>query len=105
MNVVEFIPYLRDSEKIKQFLNQYYPEIDYYDAEVYLKATIDKESNIEIFDCEKIEGLIEMQHNDNKYYSFYSLDHLLDVFKSYSKTSDNDSTIAQRIIDYRINDA
>lgn len=105
MNVIGFIPYLRDSEKIKQFLNQYYPEIDYYDAEVYLKDTIDKKSDFEIFDCEKIEGLLEMQYNNTKYYSLFSLDHLLDVFKSYSKTSGNDSTVAQRIIDYRINDA
>lgn len=86
-------------------MNKYYPDIDYYDAEVYLKDSLNIESELLIFDAEKIEGMIEMEVNNEKYYNLFSLDLLTEVYDDYSKPSGTDREIAERIINYRINDA
>jgi hypothetical protein len=86
-------------------MNQHYPDIDYYDAEVYLKDSINEESELVIFDSEKIEGMIEMEINNEKYYNLFTLDHFVEVFEDYSEPSGKDIEIAERIINYRINDA
>lgn len=104
MNLIEFIKYLRNNE-IEQYMNLHYPNIDYYDAEVYLKGSINKESELVIFDGEKIEGVIEMEVNNEKYYNLFTLDHLVEVFEDYSNPSGKDNEIAEMIINYRINDA
>lgn len=105
MNLIEFIAYLKDSEKVIHYLNEHYPDIDYYDSEIYLKNSLSIESELVIFDCEKIEGTIVMEINNEKYYNLFSLDHLVEVFEDYSKFSENYDTIAMKIINYRINDA
>jgi len=104
MKFIEFIKYLKNNET-EQFMNQHYSDIDYYDAEVYLKDSLNKESELAIFDGEKIEGLIEMEVNNEKYYNLFTLDLLVEVFEDYSNLSSSDTEIADKIINYRINDA
>ncbi len=104
MKFIEFIKYLKNNET-EQFMNQHYSDIDYYDAEVYLKDSLNKESELAIFDGEKIEGLIEMEVNNEKYYNLFTLDLLVEVFEDYSNLSNSDTEIADKIINYRINDA
>ena len=107
MNLIEFIAYLRNNEKVVQYLNQTYPDIEYYNAEVYLRNSVNIESELVIFDDEKIEGLIEMHVNNEKYYNLFSLDLLIEVFEDCSALSPSgkDYEIAERIMNYRINDA
>ena len=105
MNLVDFIEYLKDDKKAAQYVEKHYPGVDYYDAEVYLKGALSIESELAIFDGEKIEGMIEMEVNKEKYYNLFSLDLLVEVYEDYSKFSGSEREIAQRIIDYRINDA
>ena len=105
MNLIDFIKYLKNKKKLAQYMSKHYPDIDYYDAEVYLKGSLSIESELMIFDGEKIAGMIEMEVNGQKYYNLFSLDFLLEVFNDYSKTSGTDIEIARRIINYRINDA
>lgn len=105
MNLIELIKYLKDHEEINQYMNEYYPDVDYYDAEVYLKDSLSIESELVIFDGEKIEGLIEMVVNKEKYYNLFSLDLLVEVCEDYSKLSRTVHETAERIINHRINDA
>jgi hypothetical protein len=104
MNLIKFIKYLRNTET-EQFMSCNYPDVDYYNAEVYLKDSINKESELVVFDSEKIGGMIEMEVNNEKYYNLFTLDHLVEVFDDFSEPSGTDNEIAERIIDYRINDA
>ncbi|MCF8381676.1 MAG: hypothetical protein K9H49_19030 [Bacteroidales bacterium] len=104
MNLIEFIKHLKN-KTTEQFMNQHYSDIDYYDAEVYLKGSLCLDSELVIFDGEKIEGLIEMEVNNEKYYNLFTLDLLVEVFADYSNPSSSDSEIAEKIINYRINDA
>ncbi len=105
MNLIEFIKYLKDEEEAVQYMNEHYPDVDYYDAEVYLKDSLSVESDLAIFDGEKIEGMIEMEVDNEKYYNLFTLDLLVEVHGDYSKPSGTDREIAERIINYRIKDA
>ena len=105
MNLIEFIKYLKDEEVAIQYMNEHYPNVDYYDAEVYLKGSLSVESELTIFDGEKIEGMIEMEVENEKYYNLFTLDLLVEVYGDYSKPSGTDREIAERIINYRIKDA
>ena len=105
MNLIDFVKYLGSSEKITQYMSEYYADIDYYDAEVYLKNSLSVESELAIFDGDKIEGMIEMHVNNEQYYNLFSLDLLVEVYEDYSSPTETDYEIAERIINYRINDA
>ncbi len=104
MKLIDFIKYLKNNETEK-YLEKHFPGIDYYNAEVYLKDSINKDSEIMIFDDEKIDGLIEMEYENEKYYNLFALDYLVEIFDDYAKPSADDKEIAERIINYRINDA
>ena len=105
MNLIKFIKYLKSNEEMTHYMSQHYPDIDYYDAEVYLKGSLSIESELVFFDSEKIEGMIEMKVNDEVYYNLFSLDLLVETCEDYLNSSEDDSQIAKNIIDYRINDA
>ena len=105
MNLIEFINYLKDEEEVSRYMSEHYPNIEYYDAEVYLKGALNSESELVIFDGEKIEGMIEMDFNNEKYYNLFTLDLLVEVYGDYSKTPGTNREIAERIINYRIYDA
>ncbi|HFA49007.1 MAG TPA: hypothetical protein ENJ95_08320, partial [Bacteroidetes bacterium] len=87
MNLIEFIKYLKDEKEAIQYMNEHYPDVDYYDAEVYLKGSLSVESELAIFDGEKIEGMIEMEVDNEKYYNLFTLDLLVEVHEDYSKPS------------------
>ncbi len=74
MNLIEFIKYIKDEEGAIQYMNEHYPDVDYYEAEVYLKGSLSVESELVIFDGEKIEGMIEMEVDNEKYYNLFTLD-------------------------------
>ena len=105
MNLIEFTKYLKDEEEAIQYMNEHYPDVDYYDAEVYLKGSLSIESEMVIFDGEVIEGMIEMEVDNEKYYNLFTLEHLLEVYGDYSKPLGTDREIAERIINYRIKHA
>ncbi|MEZ4921391.1 MAG: hypothetical protein R2792_20015 [Saprospiraceae bacterium] len=105
MNLIEFIKYIKDEEEAIQYMNEHYPDVDYYEAEVYLKGSLSVESELAIFDGEKIEGMIEMEVDNEKYYNLFTLDLLVEVYGDYSKSSGTDREIAERMITYRIKDA
>ena len=105
MNLLRFIEYLKDEDKALQFMKETYPEIDYYDAEIYLKDSLSADSDLVIFDSEKIEGLIEMRKDNNTYYYLFSLDLLAEVYADYSRITETDHEIVEKIINYRISDA
>lgn len=102
---MEFIKHIADEELAVQYLKEKYPDIDYYDAEIYLKGAVNVESELVIFDSEKIEGMIEMEVGDEKYYNLFSLDFLVEIHGDYSKSISTDREVAEKIISYRINDA
>ncbi|MDH5379443.1 MAG: hypothetical protein OEW75_01240 [Cyclobacteriaceae bacterium] len=87
-------------------MNTHYPNIDYYNAEVYLKESFNTNSELVIFDDEKIDGLIEIEIDNEKYYNLFTLSQLVDeVYGYFSNIHSTDQEIAERIVDYRINDA
>ena len=105
MNLVEFIKHLKSDKKITYYMNENYPNIDYYDAEVYLKGSLSIYADLVIFDGEKIEGMIKMKVDNEIYYNLFSLDLLVETYNDFLNPNKNDFEIAESIIDYRINDA
>jgi hypothetical protein len=105
MNLIQFISYLKKDEKAHNYLTVNYPDIDYFNAEIYLKDLICVESELFFFDDTKIEGTIEMIVNKQKFLNLFSLDHLVELIEDYSDSITSDQLTAERIIDFRLNDA
>ena len=105
MNLIDFIKYLKSDELMRSFINEHYPDMDYYDVEVYLKKSLTVESELVFFEEEKTDGMIKIELNGERYYSLFPLDLLIEVFEDYSKLLESDDEIARQIISYRIDDA
>ena len=105
MKFIELIKVLKNKQALNKYLNENYPEIDYYDAEVYLENKIDIDSDFKIFDFNKIDGKIEMIQENKKYINLFTLDLLVDIFEDFKKKYSSIHDVAKRIIEYRINDA
>jgi hypothetical protein len=107
MNLIGLMKYLREEGFAFHFVETRYPEVDYYNAEVYLKGSLSIESEVKIFDGEKIEGMIEMEVEGAKYINLFTLDLLVETYQDYANGSDSilDIDVAEKIINYRVNDA
>jgi len=105
MKFINFVDLLKDNRKLIEFLKKEYPDIDYYDAEVYLENEINPYAKVKIFDYNKIDGKIKMKVNNKTYINLFTLDLLVELFNDFKKMYNNDNDIAKRIIEYRINDA
>ncbi len=105
MNLIEFTQYLKSEDRAMEFIKHHYPTIDYYDAEVYLKGSISADSEVILFDGQKINGLIEMEFEGELYYNLFTLDLLVEVYGDFSNPPGIDDEIAARIIKYRIKNA
>lgn len=105
MNLIQFISYLKNDDGARKYLSLNHPEIDYYNAEVYLMGSISVESELDFFDDEKIDGKIEMIVNNQKYINLFSLDYLIEVINDYSDVNSSDYQIANKVVSFRINDA
>ncbi|PWJ32904.1 hypothetical protein [Sediminitomix flava] len=105
MNLFQFIDYLQDQEKLASFLEVNYPNLDYYDIEIYLKNSLTINSELKFFDDNEIDGRIIMELDGVNYHNLFSLDYLVEVCNDYSKITDNKTDLAESILNYRINDA
>ena len=105
MNLIQFISYLKKDNRAQNYLNVNYPEIDFYNVEVYLENSLPVDSELKFFDDEKIDGRIEMIVNNQKFINLFTLDYLLEVVKDYSDAKSNVQQIAEKVVSFRINNA
>ncbi|PQV47453.1 hypothetical protein CLV33_107242 [Jejuia pallidilutea] len=105
MNLVEFIFYLKNPSKIEEFVTNENQEIDIDYADIYLENELSIYSKLFFFDAEQIDGKLEIEFNGKKYVNLFPLDYLLDIFTEFNVSGDSDLEIANKILNYRINDA
>ena len=105
MNLIQFISYLKKDNRAQNYLSVNYPEIDFYNVEVYLENSLSVDSELKFFDAEKIDGRIEMTVNNQKFINLFTLDYLLEVVKDYSDVKSNVQQIAEKVVSFRINKA
>lgn len=105
MNLIQFISYLKKDNRAQNYLNVNYPEIDFYNVEVYLENSLSVDSELKFFDAEKIDGRIKMTVNNQKFINLFTLDYLLEVVKDYSDVKSNVQQIAEKVVSFRINKA
>ena len=108
MKLVELVKYLVEPE----LLNELYQEKE-LDKEsealvICMQGTIDMESEIAIFEIEKTGGDLIFEMDGKKYVELFTIGHTIDLIEYDLQLKDNGYSaiqIAERLIDYRLNDA
>ena len=107
MNFINFIDYLINPEKLDNLLSELNVDRESEAFIACLKDSLDVNSEISVFGIEETEGKLEFEKNGNKFIELFPLEMLEEMTTEYVNTYKNmsHSEIAQRLIDYRINDA
>ena len=87
------------------FLLENYPNIDFYNGEIYLHKNLSLDSEVFIFDCNEIEGLIYMDYEGEKLVHLFSIDELCELYQDFRGEESTNEEIGITLINYRINDA
>lgn len=105
MNLIDLIKYLREPEKLEELFRDKHSNLDYDFIEVYSKEKICAYSNLLFISDENLEFGLEYLDNNNKYINLFPLYLLVELFDDFKRFYKSDLEIANRLIDYRINDA
>lgn len=105
MKLTDIIPYLKDTDKWEDLLADLNIDNNCEEVLIYALDKLDINSDILLIELEKTEDDLEINFEEKKYIQIfpYSLAYeLITIDFSNLKT---DLDIAQRLIEYRINDA
>lgn len=104
MNLLEFIPYLKNIEKIDVFISEKYPEVNIEDADIYME-NLSIESKMFFVDPEITGDKLEFLYKGQLVINLFPLAYLIEVFEGCYNENMTDKEIAEAIMYYRINDA
>jgi hypothetical protein len=106
MKLLELMPYLVHPEKLNELFTKEGLNGDSDALLIYMKGSLDLESQLVIFELEKIEGDLIFEKDGVRYIHFFSIDDAVEFIESDVQNKNNsDFTKAKRLIEYRINDA
>ncbi len=108
MNLVELVPHLKNRTLAEELLKREWPELVYEFVNIYMKDKLGLESTIVFFDTDKISGQLIIEIDGIQYESLFTLNMTQELVEEYYMESDqklSDLEIAERLIDYCINDA
>ena len=107
MNVINFIDYLINPEKLNDLLTKLNVNVESEALIVCVKDSLDINSEISIFDIEDTNGQLVFEKEETKFIELFPLEMVQEMAIEYVNTYEGmlHYEIAQRIIDYRINDA
>lgn len=105
MNLLEFIPYLKNPSEIEKIVLEQEPDLDIELADIYLEQELNIYSKLRFLNAEEINGKLEMVYKGKKYINLFPLDFLIEIYDDYANTGGTNLEIADRIMSYRIKDA
>jgi len=108
MKLIDIIEYLSDPTKVGQLYDTLRLSTDSEAILIYMKNTIDLDSELKFFEIEHTEDQLVFEENGVTYYQLLPLDHAVEILDSYfsdkEKKLDNFG-LAKRLLEYAINDA
>lgn len=107
MNYVNFIGYLTNLKNLDDLYIEFNADADSEALIVCLKDSLDMNSEIAIFGIEETEGDLIFEKGGNKYIELFPLDSVQEMVAEYVNTHKgiSNTEIAERLLDYRLNDA
>ncbi|HEX7906105.1 MAG TPA: hypothetical protein VF487_19665 [Chitinophagaceae bacterium] len=108
MKILELIKHLKTFDKAEQLKNKQLPNVEFDLAELYMENSLSLDSNIRFFDSEKISNDLEMEVEGIKYVNLFPLYLAQEMIEEFTKSTEkkySDLEIANRLLEYRINDA
>ena len=101
MKLIELMTYLKSKEEAEIFISKELPNVDFDMVILYMKGSIDINSDIRFFDFYKIDNKNQIQIDREIYKGFTSLSELQEMIQSYEELENNkpsDLEIAKRIV-------
>ena len=108
MNLVEIIKYLTDPEKLKELYKEQGLNTESEALLIYMQETLNLDSEISFFELEETEDNLFFEKDGKQYIQLFSLDYAVELIELDLNLKDNgysDMKIAERLLDYRKNDA
>ena len=108
MKLPELIKFLLDPDQLKALYQKLGVNSDSEALLIYLRETLSLESEISIFEIEETEDDIFFDKDGVQYVQLFAVNHAKDLIEFDLNLKDkgySDVQIAQRLLDYRINDA
>lgn len=107
MNFINFIDYLIDSVKLDKLLTEMTVDKESEALIACLKNSLDVNSEVSIFGIEETDGKLMFEKNSIKFIELFPLEMLQEMTIEYVNTYKDMShrEIAEKLLNYRINDA
>jgi len=108
MNLVEIIKYLTDPEKLKELYKEQGLNTESEALLIYMQETLNLDSEISFFELEETEDNLFFEKDGKQYIQLFSLDYAVELIELDLNLKDkgySDMKIAERLLDYRKNDA
>ncbi len=108
MKLIEAIEYLKTTSGTEDLLSNELPDTEIDLADVYLRDTLDSDSEIKIFNAEEIPNLLEIEIEGIKYINLFPLNVLQEMVMEYFDKFNHQLTnkeIVLKLLDYRNKDA
>ena len=105
MKLVDLIPYLGNSNNLEQLLVEQNLNMDSEAIIICMENSLDIDAEIYFFEIEQTEGNLVFERDGIRYIELFPAYHALEIVESYLLPSDDNQKIANRLLEYRINDA
>jgi hypothetical protein len=108
MKLLKLISYLINNEKLKVLYQEQELNTESDALIIYMKNALDLESEISIFEIEETEDELVFEKDGYVYHQLFSIDYSIELIESDLNMKNkgySDLEIAQRLLEYRLNDA
>jgi len=108
MYLIELIEHLKTIPKAEALIREKIPGVDFDMVELYMKGSIGPAAEIAFFDADNIPLELIIEIEGVKYENLFPLYLIQEMVAEFVESYDNrlsNQEIAQRILDYRENDA
>ena len=108
MKLIDIIEYLRHPDKIGQLYDILNLSTDSEAILIYMKDSLDLNSELKFFEIEKTEDDLVFKENGVTYHQLFPVDHAVEILDSYFSDNErklDNGGLAKRLLEYRINDA
>lgn len=106
MNIVELIDHLKTRDLAEKLVNEILPDVEFDMIIIYMKNKVALDSEISFYDFDAISNELIMEINGEKHEYFFGLEDAQEMVEGYvDEHNPTNLEMAQRMIDYRLNDA
>lgn len=106
MTIVELIDHLKSRDLAEKLSSKILPDVDFDMIIIYMKDKVALDSKISFYDFDAISNELIMEVNGEKYEYFFGLEDAQEMVEGYiEEHNPTNLQMAQRMIEYNINDA